>query len=206
MPATLFANSARKIWLGGVEWLRGKRRIVRGWLKRSYIHILIVALLLIYIFSANSLYIKFFLKDGKPISSGVSLPAQSQDVDFELDKLTPVVIDKQDFYSLTGFAFIKTNRSMKNNIRIVLTSSTQTLIFSTKTVDFPSMIKSYSGYQPGMDQAEFQFLLSKGVLKPGTYQLGILLEQQGGTRQTYVITGSTIQTTPNTIRYTAATK
>jgi hypothetical protein len=64
------------------------------------------------------------------------------------------------------------------------------------------MIQSFSGYQPGMDATQFSLLLSKNTLKPGTYQVCILLDGNGGEDQVYVMTSGTILKTPNKITYT----
>jgi hypothetical protein len=52
-----------------------------------------------------------------------------------------------------------------------------------------------------MDHAEFSLLISKNAVKPGTYQIGILLEKMDRSSRSFVNTSSTIQKTPNIIRY-----
>ena len=111
---------------------------------------------------------------------------------------------EKELYELKGFAFEETAPLRENRITLILKSKTQTLAFPTSSVPQANMIQSYRGYMKGMDQAEFSTLLAKNVLKPGTYQVGLLLEEKKGTHRSYIVTGSTIQKTPNYIHYKQA--
>ncbi len=181
------------------QWIIGKQK-----------HFAVLAVLLVYLFAANPFYTHFFLKNGKPVSSNVPLPAPANTrtpntvVIYKLADMQPVRIDGQDLYQIRGFAFRASSPEEENKISIVLSSQNQNLVFSTSTVPHPNMIQSYSSYTKGMDHDEFSMLLSDAVLKPGTYQVGILLEETGGSLRSYVRTGSVITKTPNTIKYIPA--
>jgi hypothetical protein len=176
---------------------------MKNWITRNQKHLIIWAILIVYLFAANPIYIHFFLKNGKPVSENIALPPAAKTVVFKLADMQPVRIDGQDLYQIRGFAFQNYDPSLANTITIVLSSKTQNIAFSTSSVDHPNMIESYPGYTQSMDHDEFSMLLADRVLEPGTYQVGILLEQTGGTTRSYVATGSTIIKTPNTIQYKA---
>ncbi len=175
---------------------------MRNWIGRNAKHFLIWAVLLVYLFSANSLYVHFILKNGKPVSTNVALPAVANDVIYKLaDVLQPIRVDGQDLYEIKGYAFQRGNPKGTNTIRVVLSTEKSNLVFPTRDVQFPNMIESYPAYTKGMEQAEFSFLVSKNVLAPGTYKIGILLEAPGSGSPLYVVTSGKLQTTPNTIKY-----
>ena len=176
---------------------------MKNWVKGNYKHFIACAILIVYVFAANPLYIRFVLKDGKPLGSQVALPTPSKDVVFQLDNLIqPLRINRQDLYDLRGYAFFQANHEQQNNITIILSSKTGNIAFPTHTVAFPNMIESYPGYNKRMDHAEFSLLLSQNALSPGTYRIGILLQNKNGPGQSYVLTGGSIKKTPNTLTYT----
>jgi hypothetical protein len=180
---------------------------MKFWIKGIYKHIIVCAVLLVYVFSANLLYVRFILKDGKPLGTQVALPAPStnKDVVFVLDNLIqPLRINGEDLYDLRGYAFFRANREQENIITIILSSKTGNIAFPTHTVAKPNMIESYPGYDKQMDDAEFSLLLSQNALSPGTYRIGILLQKKNGPGQSYVLTGGSFKKTPNTLTYTLA--
>ncbi len=179
---------------------------MKKWIIANQKHLIVWAVLLLYVVSANQLYVIFFLKDGKPVSKNDPLPLQDQNrqIIYQLsDFMQPVSRNGQSLYQLDGFAFFKDSPFELTQIQIVLVSSTLKLTFPTHPVQFPDMIRSMAGYQPGMDKAQFNLLFSKNTLKPGTYQICILLTGDKG-EQAYVMTVGNIVKTPNTITYNPA--
>jgi len=176
---------------------------MRNWLKKTYKHFIACAVLIVYVFAANPLYVRFFLKDGKPLSTQVALPASSKGVIYHLgDQIQPLRINGQDLYELNGYAFFEARPEQENKITVILSSATGNSAFATRAVALPNMIESYPGYTKGMDHAEFSLLLSQNALSPGTYHIGILLQNKNGPGQSFVLTGGSIKKTPNTLSYT----
>ena len=175
---------------------------MKRWILANQKHLIVWAVLLIYLASANQLYLNFFLKEGKPVSKNDPLPSEVRPIVYQLsDTLQPVRRNGENLYQLSGYAFFQDDPLAQTQIKMVLYSPTLKLTFPTQAAPYPDMIQSYFGYQPGMDQAQFNLLLSKNALKPGTYQVCILLEANNGEDQVYVMTNGTILKTPNTITY-----
>lgn len=174
------------------------------WFRGRYKHLLIWIVLLVYLLAANQLYVRFVLKNGKPLTSPVTLPAASPKVVYKLGDFLPVRYEGEDLYQLKAYAFLADNPTGENKISAVLSAPGRQVVFPTLPQPHPNMIQSYSGYKPAMDQAEFIFLISNNALPPGTYQIGFLLEAKTGGQRAYVGTGAQIIKTPNTIRYVAA--
>jgi hypothetical protein len=176
---------------------------MRNWFKRNYKPYIACAVLIVYVFAANPLYVRFFLKDGKPLGMQAILPVNSKDVIYHLgDQIQSLRVNGQDLYELKGYAFFKSNSVQENKITVMLSSATENIAFATRLVALPNMIESYPGYTKDMDHAEFSLLLSQNALSPGTYHIGIVLQNKNGPGQAYVLTGGTIKKTPNTLTYT----
>jgi hypothetical protein len=176
---------------------------MKNWVKGKYKHFIAWAVLLVYVLAANPVYVHWILKDGKPLGRQAVLPAVSKDIIFHLAELIqPLRIQRQDLYDLKGYAFFRSSPEQENTITVVLSSATENIIFPTHTVARPNMIESYPGYTRRMDHAEFSLLLSQNALSPGTYRIGILLQNKNGSGQSYVLTNGTIKKTPNTLTYT----
>lgn len=177
----------------------GLKSLMVNWIKSKKFHFIFWAVLVVFVFSANPLYIHYFLKNGKPYQPALPLPAASQGIVYQFGYFETTRLDGQDLYQIPGFAFNSSDPLMKNKISIVLRSPSKTLVIATQPIRIPGMIRSYQGYKPGMDQAEFSLYLSQAVFTPGVYTVGILLENQAGPQRTYTVTRSTIKVTPNTI-------
>ena len=175
---------------------------MKKWLLSNEKHLFVWAVLLIYLASANQLYVNLVLKEGKPVSKNDPLPSELRPIVYQLsDTLQPVRRNGENLYELSGYAFFQDNPLEQTQIKIMLYSATLKLTFPTQAAPYPDMIQSFSGYQPGMDHAQFDLLFSKNTLKPGSYQVCILLDGNGGEDQVYVMTVGTILKTPNTITY-----
>jgi hypothetical protein len=178
---------------------------MKRWIIANQKHLIVWAILLIYLASANQLYVKLVLKEGKPVSKNDPLPVEVRPIVYQLsDILQPVRRNGENLYQLSGYAFFQDNPLEQTQIKILLFSPTLKLTFPTQAAQYPDMIQSYSGYKPGMDSTQFSLLLSKNTLKPGTYQVCILLESMTDESQVYVMTSGTILKTPNTIAYKLA--
>jgi hypothetical protein len=178
---------------------------MKRWILANQKHLIVWAVLLIYVASANQLYVNLILKEGKPVSKNDPLPAEARPIVYQLsDTLQPVRRDGENLFELSGYAFFQDNPLEETQIKILLFSPTLNLTFPTQPAQYPDMIQSFSGYKPGMDHAQFTLLLSKNTLKPGTYQVYIMLESLTGEDQVSVMTGGTILKTPNKITYSLA--
>jgi hypothetical protein len=175
------------------KWFIGKQK-----------HLLIWAVLIVYLFSANSLVVNLFQKNGKPADTSPDLPAPSNDLTVRLGDMQPVRVDGEDLYEIRGYAFVTADPTQANQISVVLSAPGRSLAFLTRPVQHANMIESAPNFKKGMEQAEFSLLLAKNALRPGTYQVGLLLEEKDGVQRIYAVTPYTIQKTPNTLRFNSA--
>jgi hypothetical protein len=173
-----------------------------NWLRGIQKHLLIWVVLLVYFFSANQLFVTFFLKNGKPFAQHISIPPVTQGIKFQLsDLLQPVRVDGQALFELKGYVYDPANPVKDVTITVVLSSADQNFEFSTRSVPIPNLIESVPSYTQGMAKDEFSLLISNQALQPGLYTIGILSKNNSGTGQSYVLTGGKIRKTPNTLKY-----
>ena len=173
-------------------------------IKKHYKHLIYWGVLGIYLAVATPIYTHFFIHYGKPEGVAKDLPTASDAITYNMVELRPVIYQGESLYELKGFAFMTASPIQVNKITIVLIGNGKSIAFSTNSVPYPDMIESYPKFQPGMETAEFSMLISKDVLSPGIYQIGVLLEDQEGPDRAYTLTTSTIKQTPNTISFATA--
>src|ERR1044071_6813434 len=109
--------------------------IVR-FLKNSWFHILIWIMIFIYFFSAPSLFVSVFAKNGKPLHDKINIPAESDQITFMIDGVEPYVKDGENLNHLYGWAFIipQGNASTDLFIReLALVSNERKYFFSVKS-------------------------------------------------------------------------
>jgi hypothetical protein len=171
-------------------------------------HLFTAVLLLIYLLSANPLYVQFILRNGKPERVNAALPAAGprQDFIYRLAHLRLVNYEREALYELRGFAFLRADPQRHNRVSVVLVSEDGNRVYPPVPLAVASMLKSFDYQRPVDEQAEFRVLIAKQTLPPGNYQIGLLLEEEGGTRQDFLLTGSTIEKTPNKVLYRAEIK
>lgn len=176
---------------------------MKNWIKGAGKHFIIGGLLIIYLLSANSLFVAFFLRNGKPVQEKTALPPETDQIYFHIDSLSPVRYDGEDLYELRGYAFTKTAAEPADfTIKIVLHSPTQDLVFNREPVARPDVTQALqSTYKKNLDKSGFRMFISKDVLKIENYQIGILLEGKQGSSRYYIKTGQYIERTPNTLRF-----
>jgi hypothetical protein len=171
------------------------------WLKRSYKHLIYWGVLIVYLLAAYPIYTAYFIKNGKPVGTIAQIPQATSSIIYNLVELRPVVYQGENLYELKGFAFLQDRPTQVNKITIILSTNNQNIAFSTNSVPSADMIKSYANFKPGMEPAEFSMLISKEVLNPGLYRIGVLLDDTQGSGSSYVLTGSSIKQTPNTLSF-----
>ena len=148
-------------------------------LKKNRIHILIWAMMFVYIISAPRLHTNFFLKQGKPIAVSRSIPAETDQIKLNVDALDLIVQDRQEVYLLWGWAFSTLDPSLSPDMyerEILLISPSQKVYaFSIDTVSRPGVQEFFKDLNMNLTESGFSTLISKDVLPVGEYRIGIVL-------------------------------
>lgn len=178
-------------------------------------HAVFLALLAVYLLSANTIYARFVITHGKPAETNIDLPEASEAAIVKVGYMRPKRVENQDVYELAGFAFLRSNPGIRNRIRVVLQSEDGTnLIFATEPPTAPAMVDSSEYKDFGVEHSEFRAIISKYAIPPGSYTVGVLLDQpqvdsateqpgmMSGPRGAYTLSGATLRRTHNQMRYT----
>jgi hypothetical protein len=164
-------------------------------LKENRLHILIWALMLAYVIAAPDLYARFVLKNGKPVQESVELPVPTDQILFSADRLDPVP-GGQGLFNLWGWAFAREEPDQSHYERfIVLQSSTNTYFFPTQSFEYPQVQAAFPDLAINVMNSGFSTYISKDLIQPGSYQVGILFRHRTSSAIYYRISNKLIART-----------
>jgi hypothetical protein len=158
--------------------------------------------MLIYVLVAPSLYTRYVLKDGKPVSFAGEVPQRiTKRISYAVDRLEPVILHGQNLYQLWGWSFIEgeTDQSVYERF-IVLQSGSQTYFFSAENKVRPDVQAAYTNLHLDLANSGFSAYISKDVIRPGIYRIGILFKNRAGGELYYMITEVRAIRTANKLR------
>jgi hypothetical protein len=170
-------------------------------LKKGGFHIVVWALMVTYVVSAPDLYVRFVLKNGKPVQLSDGLPTVTYQISFSVDRMDPMVLDGQDLFNLWGWAFLREEPDQSQYERfIVLKSDTNTYFFQTQSADRPDVQEAFPDLTINVLNSGFSTLISKDVIQLGSYQIGIFFKQSSDNAVYYVVTNKMIVRTGNQLQ------
>jgi hypothetical protein len=173
-------------------------------LKKYWFHILIWSLMLVYLTFASDLYVMFFLKYGKSIQFNEELAASTDLISFSVDRLDPVGSDGQLLYFLWGWAFLREESDQSQYERfIVLQSDAGNYFFPIQSLvrpDIQDIQKAFPDLTIDVQNSGFSTYISKDVLRPGSYQIGIIFRHKSSNSIYRVVTNKVIVRTANQLR------
>ncbi len=152
------------------------------------IHILIWAVMFLYLVTAHDLYIKFFLSEsiGKPIEYNENLPTETESIASAIDNMVSV---DQDIFELNGWVLLRSDHSNSYFEKmLVLQSNTRIYFFAVKTTSDVKKLPPFS------------VNVSSEFLQPGIYRVGFLFRSNERNTAYYSNTDKVIIRTPNSLR------
>jgi hypothetical protein len=167
---------------------------------KNWIHFILWTTMLVYLVVAPKFYIRFVLKNGKPIIFTEDLPKSTNQIKNSVDRLDPVIKDGQEMSQLRGWALYLGDKDQSNYEKfIILRSKTRIYCFPTEHLYRPDLEPAFKDIDVDIDNAGFSTYISKDTIQPDSYRIGILFKhKQEGTLE-YVITNKRIVVTPNHI-------
>ncbi|MBI5825666.1 MAG: hypothetical protein HZB18_16685 [Chloroflexi bacterium] len=153
---------------------------MQKFIDRNKFHLLLWGFMLVYLFFAHDLYIKFFLSDadGQPIAYEKKLPPETKEIGGGLGSLSYL---ERGLYSLNGSAFLRSDPDNTHFEKwIILHSETKTYFFSVIT-----------------SSRQIKVHLSREFIQPGSYRIGILFKGRQDKTEYYRITNKMLIRTPN---------
>jgi len=176
--------------------------------KKIWFHVLIWLFIILFFLWGPRIIDMFFIKDGKPSRLNIDIPEESDQIKYSLDLFES--FDKQGYvYEMRGWAFTTDDPNNPTNTyltEIVLSSGNKNMIFSTQSKGRADVIKAFEDLNLNIREPGFSTLISKSLLKPGVYSIGILLKQTEKGFVRYIETNMVINRTPNTIQLSKKSK
>ncbi|MBE0696394.1 MAG: hypothetical protein IH586_05675 [Anaerolineaceae bacterium] len=171
------------------------------WLKKNRVHLLIWAILFVYLLTSNQIYTTFFLKNGKPLKGFASLPAEKSEVRFSIDRLEPIIYEGEELYKIHGWVFVPQDENSPNyRKKIVFHSVSEDLVFQAEVYPRPDLNKVLTEYKMTLDNSGFTALISKNALKLENFRIGFILENEQGDVMAYRLVNVQIERQRNGLR------
>ena len=166
--------------------------------KRYRFHILLWIVMVTYLIIGPDLYALFVLTNGKAVHLNQELPAPTKDIQFNLDRLDPIKYSGQDLYYILGWSFYLGDKEQAMYDRyLVLQSDTKTYFFPTEINQRTDLNKHFTDINIDLLYAGYSALISKDVIRPGKYHLGILFKYRLGNEIYYYESNYMVTRTAN---------
>ena len=168
------------------------------WFQKNLIHIFVWAAMLIYVAVATPFHTRYILKDGKAVIFDEELPQTTEQISYAVDRIDAIVLRGQNLYNLSGWAFMRGEPDQAAYERfIVLQSESRVYFFSSVNNARPDVQAEFTDLHLDLINTGFSAYISKDVIEPGTYHIGILVKHQGNGKIHYTVTEKRIIRTPN---------
>jgi hypothetical protein len=157
--------------------------------------------MLIYMAAAPHFHERYILKVGKPVLFDDKLPQVTDQIAYGVDRFDPVVVHGQNLYNLWGWSFMRGEPDQAAYERlIVLQSESRIYFFSSVNNARPDVQALFKNLNLDLINTGFSAYISKDMVEPGTYQIGILVKDRANDTIYYVVTNKSIIRTPNKLQ------
>ncbi len=171
---------------------------ILGFLRKSRLHILIWAVMLLYVAAAPSFYSRFLLSSGKPVSFSEKLPSRTKQINYSVDRLDPIGSAGQNLYDLWGWTFFRKDTDQSAyNVYIVLKSDRQTYFFLTTPFSRPRLNKVFPKAGIDLSNSGFRTSISRDAIAVGSYRIGILFKHKSTGAMYFTWSNKSVERTPN---------
>jgi hypothetical protein len=150
--------------------------------------------MLAYLSSAYTLYGRFFLSEGRPVSVDLEKSVQTKLIKYAISNFN----HKDEYDILSGWVvFTKTRDQSQYERFLLLRSDAKTYFFPLTSVARPDLLKKFHSLKVDAPKAGFNTRISSNFIQPGEYRVGILFRHKKSNAGYYTITGRVIIRTPN---------
>jgi hypothetical protein len=175
--------------------------MVFQFIKSKFLHILILVLMIAYVLAANTLFVTFFLRHGKPIARDFTPPPETNNFEYDFGPLESIRYDGENVFVIRGYALHQTMLPGSYHVKVLMHSTSQNLLFETDRTATPSVLRRRKDYYNGMRPAEFQAMISMNVLDVNNYRIGLVIEDEHGAVQGFIMTEAYVERSPNALRF-----
>jgi hypothetical protein len=165
-------------------------------LRKAWPHLLVLGIAVIFVLIAPSVYMRYFVTKGKPIS--LELPPETRQVQYNIEKLN--AYDEQGTYLLQGWAFLTLDKAIPSGEyerEVVLFSGTGYQIYPAEITTRTDVQDFFSDLGMNLSLSGFQALFAKDTIALGTYNIGLVFKHVSNGTTLLVRTNRCITRTPN---------
>lgn len=179
-----------------------RRRLMElDMLKKYRFHIMIWLFMLGYLTFAPYLYVRFVLKNGKPIQFQEKLPAATDLISFWVDRADPFFFQGELLYDLWGWAFLREESDQSQYERfIVLQSDAREYYFPVQIKERTDVQEAFPDLTIDIRSSGFSAFIAKDAIRPGSYHIGIIFRHQSGNFIYLVVTENVLVRTANQLQ------
>lgn len=131
---------------------------------------------------------EYVTKDGDSVFRGIisikqqgTLPEESQHIKYNIGKIKEVIQQEQESIHIVGWAFVKGQDAINNNVYVVLQSGDRTYIFDTVSMKRRGVTDVFGKRAHlNLDNSGFQAYISRGLIENGRYNIGIYIRNNNG--------------------------
>lgn len=166
-------------------------------IQKLWKHILVGAVLLIYLLAVPTLYFKWFVTDGKALSGARQLPARASGFRANVELVAPA--DQSGGYVVSGWGFLTADEALdakEYEKEIVLISSSNIYFFKAWQEPRKDVDVFFNLPGKNLEMAGFHSQISIYALRLATYRIGILFRPKSGVA-VYGETNQCVRRTPN---------
>jgi hypothetical protein len=129
------------------------------------------------------------------------LPQVTDQISYAVDRIDTIVFRGQNLYNLSGWAFMRGEPDQAAYERlIVLQSENRVYFFSSVNNARPDVQAEFTDLHLDLINTGFSAYISKDMVEPGTYQIGILFKDRANGTIYYVVTNKSVIRTSNKLQ------
>lgn len=156
--------------------------------QRYLVHIVIISTIILYILSANYIFLYAFDVCGEAQVQNIDIPVDTGDILYYIDGAEITKIQWKDIVRISGWAFIEKKDSYNSTIYIAIITADEKLIFNTNMMMRPDVTQHFRYMDLDLDYSGFETNIPLEILPHGTHQIGIMINEDDGERMSYINT------------------
>jgi hypothetical protein len=170
--------------------------------KAIVIHVLLWALMVLYLFVAPVVKDKVTIVRGQPVAIEETLPQSSDQIRFEIEKFGLVKEGNQYLFRARGWTFIDSDVPQSDFEKYLVCSSEDArYFFLTSDYARADVEPAFPEIEANLGNAGFIALIANHMMRNGVYQVGFLYKNKSTGEMTYLATDQLIVKSSNALEH-----
>lgn len=166
--------------------------------RNIWIHIALLAAMLLYLVIAPLVEVRFFIDQGKPVQLAGAIPDPTEQINHAVDECKEVVFQGEKIYRVNGWSFLTTaNDLAEYDVYFVLNAAHHDYSYLTVPGGRRDVPRAFPDVKLDLSNSGFVVFLSRDALPAGEYRISLLYQHKGTGERIYQKTQRMIVRTPN---------